>query len=170
MKHIFLTSIFAASLLAACGQASHDGHDMNDSSGDMSAISVFDNGAMRVENVAIRPPLPGRSTAMASFSITNISGQDDVLVAVSSPISDNVELHTVLTEGEVRKMRRLENGLALPQGETVILKGGADHIMIFDADMAKDSKMVPMTLEFKNGDSLDVMARSHEGMDDHSGH
>ncbi len=54
-------------------------------------------------------------------------------------------------DGDVMKMRALDDGLALPAGQTVELKPGGYHLMLMDlkAALPKDSKL-PLTLVFKD--------------------
>ncbi|MDP6963945.1 MAG: copper chaperone PCu(A)C, partial [Planctomycetota bacterium] len=43
------------------------------------------------------------------------------------------ELHTMVNDGDVMKMRRVDN-LVIPANGELILQPGADHIMFFELD------------------------------------
>ena len=60
-------------------------------------------------------------------------------------------------DGAVMRMRALENGIALPPGQTVELKPGSYHVMFFGlkAPFVKD-RQVPATLVFEKAGRIDV--------------
>jgi copper(I)-binding protein len=101
---------------------------------------------------------PGTAQAGGGFvTITNKGAAPDRLVAARSGVSDRVEIHEMKMDGNVMRMRELENGLEIPAGATVMLKPGGFHIMFMGlkAPFAKDTK-VPLTLVFEKAGSLDV--------------
>lgn len=91
------------------------------------------------------------------------SAQDARLVAVQSPVAGVVEVHDMVMEGNVMRMRPLEQGLALPAGQAVELKPGGYHVMLMDLkQQVKDGDTVPLTLviEARDGQrqNLEVQA------------
>ncbi len=62
--------------------------------------------------------------------VTSVAGGK--LVAASSPAAGVVEIHEMVMEGNVMKMRALPAGLELPAGKAVELKPGGYHIMLMD--------------------------------------
>ena len=101
---------------------------------------------IRVENVALRLPAPGQTTAAAYFDIVNDGGANELLSA-STPISTKVELHTHLHEDGMMKMRMVKSVKILPQQTTRFKRMGL-HVMIFNVDIPEDTKQVPLTLTF----------------------
>jgi copper(I)-binding protein len=68
------------------------------------------------------------------------------LVAASSPVAGVVEIHEMVMDGNVMKMRAIP-GLALPAGKTVELKPGGYHVMLMDLkQQLKPGESVPVTL------------------------
>jgi periplasmic copper chaperone A len=61
--------------------------------------------------------------------ITNSNAADDRLVAVRSDAAQRVELHTHVLQDGVARMVKLEEGIALPAGTTVVLERGGLHVM-----------------------------------------
>ena len=57
------------------------------------------------------------------------SAQDTKLVGASSPLTATVEVHEMLMQDNVMKMRAVTS-LDLPNGQTVSLKPGSYHIML----------------------------------------
>lgn len=101
---------------------------------------------IHIENVTLRPPAPGQTTASAYFDIVNTGGANELLSA-STPISDHVELHTHLHEDGMMKMRMVKSVKIMPKQTTKFEHGGL-HVMIFNVDIPKNMKQVPLTLTF----------------------
>ena len=87
--------------------------------------------AVEITNLTCRPTPNGRNVTacFASFAATT----DDRLVSISSPNADDVQVHSVRTDIGMMVMREMEDGLALPAGETIQLRPGGDHIMVIGA-------------------------------------
>jgi len=164
MKKIF--TVIAAISLAACSA------EMNHGEGDVShAAHQMDEGIV-ISSARVLPPFPGRDTAAGYMSITNHSKSDDKLVSVTSPISGAVEIHNHIQEDGVMKMRQVD-GIEIRAGETVELKPGSFHLMMFKAELPDGQDDVSLTLNYENAPSV-TMIVPLEGrggkMDDHSGH
>lgn len=101
---------------------------------------------IRVENVTLRLPAPGQTTAAAYFDVINDGGANELLSA-STPISSKVELHTHLHEDGMMKMRMVKSVKILPEQTTQFKRMGL-HVMIFNVDFAEGTKQVPLTLTF----------------------
>ena len=161
-------TLLAAVTLAACSG------EMNHGEGGMShAGHQMDEGIV-ISSARVLPPFPGRDTAAGYFSITNHSKLDDTLISVTSPISGAVEIHNHIEEGGVMKMRQVK-GIDIKAGETVELKPGSYHLMMFKANLPEGQEDVSLTLNYENAPSV-TMIVPVEGrgepskMDDHSGH
>ncbi len=73
---------------------------------------------------------PGRM--MAGFmQIDNHRADEIVLVDAESPQFGHVEIHTMVMEDGVMRMRRLEE-LRIPAGQTAMLEPGGLHIMLIE--------------------------------------
>jgi len=164
MKKIL--TVIAAISLTACAA------EMNHGKGDVShAAHQMDEGIV-ISSARVLPPFPGRDTAAGYMSITNHSKSDDRLVSVTSPISGAVEIHNHIQEDGVMKMRQVD-GIEIKAGETVELKPGSFHLMMFKAELPDGQDDVSLTLNYENAPSV-TMIVPLEGrggkMEDHSGH
>ncbi len=143
--------------------------------GCMSGDHAHNAGPVSVDNAVVYPPLPGRDVALGTFVLKSNSGADDVLLSASSPVSDRVEIHTHVREGEVMKMRRLDS-LDIPAGAAVTFERGGYHLMMFGAELPSGAKIIPVTLTFKTAGNVTVSAAVDGRADagdkamDHSGH
>lgn len=135
MRRILMA--LSALAIVACGEHTHPSN------------------GVEISNARINPPLPGQTTGVAFMDLVNY-GDDDRLIAISSPASERIELHMHLNEDGVMKMRRVD-GLDLPHDKAVALKPGSYHIMMFDADLAMGDEVV-LTLGFETADDLTVVA------------
>jgi copper(I)-binding protein len=82
--------------------------------------------------------------------ITSTSGGK--LVSASSPAAGAVEIHEMVMDGNVMKMRAVP-GLELPAGKTVDLKPGGYHVMLLDLKKElKAGDTVPVTLVVEGAD------------------
>lgn len=82
--------------------------------------------------------------------ITSASGGK--LVSASSPAAGAVEIHEMVMDGNVMKMRAVP-GLELPAGKTVDLKPGGYHVMLLDLKKElKAGDTVPVTLVVEGAD------------------
>jgi len=101
---------------------------------------------IRIENASVRAPLPGQSVGVAYFHIINNGGANELL-SISSPISSNVELHTVLQEAGILKMRKRET-VKIPALATTKFERGGLHVMLFDAKISENMRAIPLTFTF----------------------
>jgi len=97
-------------------------------------------------------------TAGGFMTITNTGATDDRLVAVEADFP-RVEVHTTEMDGDIARMIHLEEGLAIPAGETVTLEPGSFHVMFMGlgGDPFEVGEEIPATLVFENAGRLDVL-------------
>ena len=101
---------------------------------------------------------PSTAPSAGGFlTLVNRGDTADRLIAVESPAANHAEVHEMKMDGAVMRMRALENGIALPPGQTVELKPGSYHVMFIGlkAPFVKDQK-VPATLVFEKAGRIDV--------------
>ena len=151
----FLTLI-AAVTLAACSGEGHNSHD-----GHSHAAHQTENGIV-ISSARVLPPFPGRDTAAGYMSITNHSEVDDRLISATSPISGAVEIHNHINDNGVMKMRKVE-GISLAAGETIELKPGSFHLMMFKTKLPEGQEDVSLTLNYENAPSVTMIVPIDSG-------
>ena len=103
-----------------------------------------------VKDPWVRATVPAQQATGAFMQIT--SAQDARLVEARSPVAGVVEVHEMVMEKEVMKMRAMK-GLDLPAGKTVELKPGGYHVMLMDLkEQMKEGTTVPVTLVVESKD------------------
>lgn len=115
-------------------------------------------GEIGISGGTIKAMLPGAKVGGGGFTIKNDGGEDDVLVSVESPAAGRVELHDMVIENDVMKMRKLEDGIAVPAGKTVELESGGMHLMFMDVVKPfAEGDTVPLTLTFEKAGKVDYV-------------
>ncbi len=100
-----------------------------------------------VQNAWARATVPGQMASGAFMSLSSSTGSR--LKSVSSPVAGVSQVHEMRMEGDIMKMKALENGLELPAGKTVELKPGGYHVMLMDLKLPlKKDTTIPLTLVF----------------------
>jgi periplasmic copper chaperone A len=102
--------------------------------------------------------VPGGAKVAAGFmTITNTGTQADTLIGGSVPFAGAFEVHEMKMEGGLMKMRRLEPGLVIKPGATVVLKPGSLHLMFVDLKQGpKRGTPVKGTLIFEKAGQIEV--------------
>lgn len=120
-------------------------------------------GAIRIGHPWARATAPAAPAAGAYMTLSN-AGAADRLLAVSAAVADSVELHTMSMDGNVMRMRKLEQGIELPAGQTVELKPGGLHVMFIGLKKPlKEGERFPLALRFEKAGTLTVEVKV-EGM------
>ena len=86
-------------------------------------------------------------------------GAAAALVGVETPAAERAELHTHVMDGDMARMRRLEE-VALPAGGRVAFAPGGLHVMLsgLAAPLVEGAEF-PLTLRFADGDSRTVAVK-----------
>lgn len=133
----------------ATGGDAHAGH--------MAADGPIKLGDLEISGGAAKAMLPGAKVGGGFLTIKNGGGADDRLVAVESPVAGRVEIHEMAMENDVMKMRKLDDGVAIPAGETVELKAGGLHLMFMQVSKPfAEGETVPVTLVFEKAGKVDA--------------
>ncbi len=148
---------------AAGGHGAHSAHGDHAGHGDHMAANnpggfeTVSAGELELTAGFTKAMLPGQPVGGGFITITNKGGEDDKLVSATSDKAGEVQLHEMAMEGDVMKMRQLNDGIAIPAGETVELKPGGLHLMFFKvSEPFKEGETVNVTLTFEKAGAVDV--------------
>jgi periplasmic copper chaperone A len=110
---------------------------------------------VKVEGAWARPTVQGQAAGGGFLKITGGAAADK-LVAASASVSKTVELHTMVMEGDVMRMREI-GAIEVPAGKTVELKPGGLHVMFIGIDKPlKNGDSFPLTLRFEKAGEVKV--------------
>lgn len=148
-------------VVAASGEDNHGGHGEHagqaNHADQHNAVKPITLGELTITAPSVRAMVPGAKVAGGFLTIVNGGKEADKLVSATAGSAKRVEIHEMSMENEVMKMRKLDNGLALPAGETVTLKSGGYHLMFIQPEKPyKEGDTVPVTLEFEKAGKVEI--------------
>jgi copper(I)-binding protein len=82
-------------------------------------------GQLTISGAFARATLPNAPVAGGFLTIVNAGNEADRLIAASTPVAGESQLHEMKMEGDVMKMAQLPDGIEVPAGATVTLAPGA---------------------------------------------
>lgn len=157
-------------LKIAAGDDTQGGHHMmhGNMHGNMqgAGMAVSDPGGMEPAKIGdveltggfTKAMLPGQPVGGGFVTIHNAGAADDRLVSAESPSAGRVEIHEMVMQNDVMKMRQLNDGIAVPAGTTVELKPGGLHLMFMDVKKPfVEGETVDLKLTFEKAGSVDLV-------------
>lgn len=129
-------------------------------------------GSISIEHPWSRATVAGIPNGAAYFVLKNSGDAEDRLLSASASVANKVELHTHLKDGEVMRMRQVDD-IAIPAGGSAALQPGGMHVMLMGlkAPLEQGSSF-PLTLVFEKAGSvtIDVTVDRMGGTKDASEH
>lgn len=149
-----IRAVLGASLLSAF--ASAFGHE-------------FRKGDLLIDHPWTRATARGQSVAAGYLEVRNGGRAADRIVGASTPAAERIELHVVMMEGGVMKMRQVPS-YDVPARGKVQLKPRGPHLMIIGIrrEFRKDER-IPVTLRFETAGEV-AIELAVEGIDAGSEH
>jgi copper(I)-binding protein len=114
----------------------------------LAACSRPDTPPVTATDVTLFAPLPGQSMTVGYLSIANHSDATIRIDRVTSPQFGKVEIHATSYDGEVSRMRRLDE-LTIAPNDSVTLEPGGVHLML----MSPKADLDNVTLLFYANDA-----------------
>ena len=137
-------------------------------------------GDLRIAQPWARATAASAPTGATFLTVTNSGDSDDVLVAAESDAAETIELHETNMEGGTMRMRRVDDGIPLPAGQTVSLAPGGLHIMLIGlVQPLNEGESFDVNLTFEQAGSVTIEVpvfapgaspSGMPGMDGASGH
>jgi hypothetical protein len=116
----------------------------------------FNAGPLELNDLWIRASVPGQTNGAGYLQIINPAMKADKLIAVESDAATRVELHTVITEDGVAKMRQVQ-GVDIPMHGEVKLAPGGYHVMFLQLTAPfKQGSLIPVVLKFEKAGEVRV--------------
>jgi len=104
-----------------------------------------------------RSATPMAKTGAVFMMIHNTGNSADRLIGVTTPAAKMAQLHTHRDQGGVMKMVHVEEGFAVPAGETVFLERGGKHVMLMGlSEPFEQGKTIPLTLVFEQTGEIEI--------------
>lgn len=104
----------------------------------------------------IRGSVPGQKNGAGYLTIQNAGASSNALQSANSDRADRVELHTIIKEDGVAKMREVKQ-IDVPAKGSVTLQPGGYHVMFIGLTQPfKEGESIDVKLNFANGESTTV--------------
>ena len=114
-------------------------------------------GKLVIHHPWIKQPIGSADVASAYTTIDNIGSTDDVLIKITIENVPTVQIHEMMMQGDVMKMREIAKGLMIPAGKSVEFKPKSSHIMMMGLKSAyMVGEEVKGTFEFAKAGKVDV--------------
>ncbi|MCF1462795.1 copper chaperone PCu(A)C [Agrobacterium vitis] len=160
MTKTFLASAIVI-MLAASGAASEEmDHAAMTAKGDMAAPAqaiTATLGSLKISDGYLKAMIPGQPVGGGFVTINNTGSVEDKLIAISSPRAMRVELHEMVMQGTIMKMRKIPDGFAIAPGATLKMEPGGYHLMFMGVQMPfKANQTIPVTLTFEKAGKLEL--------------
>lgn len=115
------------------------------------------SGSISIEKPFSRATPGGSKVGAGYMTIINKGNAADRLLSASSPVAGKVEIHEMVMQGGVMKMRELTGGLPIEAGKTATLAPEGNHLMLMELKAPlKQGDKVPVTLNFEKAGKVDV--------------
>jgi periplasmic copper chaperone A len=138
------------------------------------SVGVFAQGA-NVGAISINHPwaraTPGAVKNSAAFMVFDNKGTADKLISVSGDVAKDIQIHSMVTEAGVMKMREIKS-LDIPANGKAELKPGGFHVMLIGLkDGLKEGEKFPLKLKFEKAGEITVQVTAEKpGAHDHATH
>ena len=117
--------------------------------------SETDVGDLRIAQPWARATAASAPAGAAYMTVTNAGDRDDRLVAAESDAAETIELHETSMENGTMRMRRVDDGIPLPAGQTVSLAPGGLHIMLVGlAHPLREGESFTLQMSFEEAGSV----------------
>jgi periplasmic copper chaperone A len=114
---------------------------------------------------------PGAVKNSAAFMSFDNKGAADKLISVTGTVAKEIQIHSMITEAGVMKMREIK-ALDIPANGKAELKPGGFHVMLIGIpDGLKEGTKFPLTLKFEKAGEITVQVTAEKpGSHNHSEH
>ena len=120
------------------------------------AAADFTAGSLQLNDLWIRASVPGQTNGAGYLQIINPSNTADKLISAQAEAATRVELHTVITEDGVAKMRQVA-GVDIPAHGNAKLAPGGYHVMFLQlTGPFKQDSLIPVVLKFEKAGEVRV--------------
>ncbi len=132
----------------------------------------YTEGTVKIEHPRAAPSPAGAKTGAVYMQIVNTGKEPLEIKAMSTPIAEKVEVHSMTMTDGIMRMRPIALPITIAPGESLKLSVDRHVMLIGLKQPLVEEEMVPFTIDFANGKSMnvDLYVEAEEGDEDHEGH
>ena len=127
-------------------------------------------------NIIVNHPILKISSDNANIGagylkIINNSDQNIYLKDISSDVSKKLEVHEIIKENDIYKMRPVKKDLLISSGEELVLKAKSYHAMFYNFKQSlKNNDMIKAKIHFRNNLTIPIKFKVIVGSSNHNHH
>jgi copper(I)-binding protein len=122
------------------------------------SLSAISHAEIIAKSAYARETAPSATTSAVFVTLSNTDNSEVALISASSTAAGTVELHDMIKEGDVMKMRHIER-IVIPANGNIDLQPGGLHVMLFDlTGPLKEGQSISVQLNFSNQQRLTLDA------------
>ena len=111
----------------------------------------FEFNGINIKNPWIRSTLPNQYISSGFFEIKNKSNKDEILLNISSDFANINEIHIMTVKNDIMRMKKIEKGIIIKSGTSIIFKPGNLHLMFKEVKYQLiENTIHNITFNFKN--------------------
>jgi copper(I)-binding protein len=123
------------------------------------AMAAADPAAIVVDHAHARATVPGQTTGAAYIDIENRGKLDDKLLKVSSPIAQSAEVHSMVMDGSIMRMREVPQIDLKPAAKVSMAASEGLHIMLIGLKQPlRPGQKIPLSLRFEKAGKIEIDA------------
>ena len=123
------------------------------------AIEAGATSKASISEAFVKAMAPGQTSAAVYFLINNPTEHDLVVNHVTTPVAAAVEVHRVIYDNGMMKMRAI-NHLKIPRKSKLVFEPGGYHLMLIGVDeRLKKGRDFDITIEFEGGVKLSATVK-----------
>lgn len=132
----------------------------------------YTEGTVKIEHPRAAPSPAGAKTGAVYMQIVNTGKEPLEIKNLSTPIAEKVEVHSMTMTDGIMRMRPIALPITIAPGDTLKLTVDRHVMLIGLKKPLIEEEMVPFTIDFANGKSMnvDLYVEAEEGDEDHEGH
>jgi copper(I)-binding protein len=116
-------------------------------------------GQILISHVFARATVPGQPSGAAYLTLENRGAQADRLLAAATPAASRTEIHTMIMDGNLMKMREVQQVDLAPKATVDMTPGHGYHLMLLELKQPlKAGSTLPLTLTFEKAGKVEVSA------------
>lgn len=115
-----------------------------------------------VNDIAIHRPwaretAPAQTVGGGFVTLANKGSLEDRLISAEASVAGQVQLHTMIMDSGIMRMRQVQDGIRIPAKGTVTLRPGGFHLMFMQLKRPlRQGESFPVTLHFQRAGRITV--------------
>ena len=115
----------------------------------------FELDGILIKNPWIKSTLPNQYITSGFFEIKNKLNKDEILLNISSDFAMKNEIHLMTVKNDIMRMKKIETGIKIKSGTSVVFKPGHLHLMFKEVKYKLiENTIHDITFNFKHTGSI----------------